>query len=134
MKLQLTRELKIKLLQALKDGSIETDLFPEWPTRSEQIDQLPNDELHFIILESELREYEIYPDLLQEKINILSECQEDMDRKKGKAALCDPEKLKEYVARMEVIRQGRYEGFSAPLTPIMTDSKLKGKGIEPDGQ
>ena len=115
MKLQLTRELKIKLLQALKDGSIETDLFPEWPTQSEQIDQLPNDELLFIILESELQEYDLYPDLLQAKINILSECQELMNRKKGKAALFDPEKLKEYVSRMEVIRQSRYEEFSTSI-------------------
>lgn len=111
MKLQLTRELKIKLLQALKDGCLETDLFSEGPTRADQLDQMSNDELLLVILEGEFVEYDIYDGLLQEKINILLETQELMNRTKGKVSLCDPERLKEYVSRMEVIRQSRYEEF-----------------------
>ena len=54
MRIEITRELKIKLLQALKNGYIDTDTFPELSV-PEYLKNLSDEELDAKIADLELR-------------------------------------------------------------------------------
>ncbi|KAA6328285.1 hypothetical protein EZS27_022804 [termite gut metagenome] len=107
MKIELTRELKIKLLQSLKAGYIETSDYPEFDCPEfEKFNSLEGksaDELKCIILGGEIQSFDGKPQQLREKISILQELDKEMMANSGNLGhiYTDEDKLLEYIRRIE---------------------------------
>jgi hypothetical protein len=109
MKIELKKELKIKLLQSLRAGYIETSDYPEFENMN-SLEEKNDEDLKYLIWELKMQRLDTKPQQLREEISILQELDKEMMAHNGSLIhiYTDKDKLLEYIRRIDALADVYY--------------------------